>query len=172
MTTSTQRGFKAALVLWPLSLPPLVHESCSKTAAVSQSTQAAPSEMCSWWLPSLYFFTPSKGALQSTFERCSGSPVLLPPGSVLCAVSRRAKVQAGSWFLFSESLSIGHPRNTALGNKVNLKHGRDILSKYVMSNHIWNRNLRQNSSLFPGNNKIVYLYLPTCPSTFCLHSRS
>lgn len=71
------------------------------------------------------FFTPSKTALQGTFERCSGSPH--PTSSWLCidcAVSRRAKVQPGSWFLFSESLSVGHPRNIALGNEIKLKHER------------------------------------------------
>lgn len=57
VTTSTQRGCKAAFVLWRLSLPPPGCVSCSKAAAVSRSGQAAQLEMCSSWVLSLLSFS-------------------------------------------------------------------------------------------------------------------
>lgn len=117
-----------------------------------------------------WLFHPSETVLQASLERCFSSPLLLPPDSALIVLfpeELRSSLEDSSYF---QSLSFVHPRNMA--HKIKLKHRRFLgFVQFIMFKDVWNGTLR-HSLLFPGYKIVVYLHLPACPSTLCLHSRN
>lgn len=80
------------------------------------------------------FFTPLKLCFKGHFKDVRASPLLLLPDSALIVLfpkELRSSLEGVSCF---QSLSFGHPRNTA--HKIKLKHGRYFFVQFIMSKDV------------------------------------